>query len=138
QIVFVEVKAGVSTVSTRERQIRDAVEARRVAWRLINIAPPAPDRGEPETVPLTPPSSPDGRGSGRISPPIAGTQTSTSASGSRASTSARPDGKLPFGDTASQSPTSAASTVAAPARAPASPKKHQRSIAGPSGRSDPP
>jgi hypothetical protein len=36
-IVFAEVKAGSSTMNTRERQVRDAVQAGRVGW--IEIRP---------------------------------------------------------------------------------------------------
>ena len=37
-IVFVEVKTGSSTLSTRERQVRDAVLARRVEWQQLTQA----------------------------------------------------------------------------------------------------
>jgi predicted Holliday junction resolvase-like endonuclease len=35
RIVFVEVKTGNSTLSTRERQVRDMVQARGVSWEVI-------------------------------------------------------------------------------------------------------
>jgi predicted Holliday junction resolvase-like endonuclease len=37
EIVFVEVKSGASTLSARERRVRDAVRARRVSWREIRV-----------------------------------------------------------------------------------------------------
>lgn len=37
KIVFVEVKTGSSTMSTRERQIRDAVLARKVEWQQLSM-----------------------------------------------------------------------------------------------------
>jgi predicted Holliday junction resolvase-like endonuclease len=36
-IVFLEVKTGSSSMSTRQRQIRDAVIAKRVSWRELRI-----------------------------------------------------------------------------------------------------
>lgn len=41
QVVFVEVKTGGSVLSKRERQIRDAVQSRRVRWEEIRVEPPA-------------------------------------------------------------------------------------------------
>lgn len=38
-VVLVEVKTGKSGLSKRERQVRDAVEAGRVSYKLIRIAP---------------------------------------------------------------------------------------------------
>ena len=38
QITFVEVKTGSSSLSKRERQIRDAVKQQRVAWEELHIA----------------------------------------------------------------------------------------------------
>lgn len=40
-IVFVEVKTASSVLTNREKQIREAVEARRIAWREIRIDRPA-------------------------------------------------------------------------------------------------
>ena len=37
KIVFVEVKTGSSTLSPRERQVRDAVVARRVEWQQLSM-----------------------------------------------------------------------------------------------------
>lgn len=37
EIVFLEIKSGSSTLSTRERRIRDAVMERRVAWREFRV-----------------------------------------------------------------------------------------------------
>jgi predicted Holliday junction resolvase-like endonuclease len=37
EVVFVEVKSGSSTLTTRERRVRDAVLARRVVWREIRV-----------------------------------------------------------------------------------------------------
>jgi predicted Holliday junction resolvase-like endonuclease len=34
-VVFIEVKTGNADLSRRERQVRDAVEARQVAWAEI-------------------------------------------------------------------------------------------------------
>jgi hypothetical protein len=42
-VVLVEVKTGKSALSKRERQVRDAVEAGRVSYRLIRIAPRSDD-----------------------------------------------------------------------------------------------
>ena len=42
-VVLVEVKTGKSPLSKRERQVRDAVEAGRVSYKLIRIAPRAAD-----------------------------------------------------------------------------------------------
>ena len=42
-VVLVEVKTGKSALSKRERQVRDAVEAGRVSYKLIRIAPRAED-----------------------------------------------------------------------------------------------
>lgn len=41
RIVFVEVKTGVSTLTTRERRVRDAVRAGRVEWQELRAAPDA-------------------------------------------------------------------------------------------------
>jgi predicted Holliday junction resolvase-like endonuclease len=38
RVVFVEVKSGKSTLSQRERRVREAVEAGRVQWRLLRLA----------------------------------------------------------------------------------------------------
>lgn len=40
QITFVEVKTGSSSLSKRERQIRDAVKQQRVTWEELRIAAP--------------------------------------------------------------------------------------------------
>lgn len=37
EIVFLEVKSGGSTLSARERRVRDAVLARRVSWRELRV-----------------------------------------------------------------------------------------------------
>jgi len=37
RIVFVEVKTGASTISARERQVRDAVLARKVEWQQLSL-----------------------------------------------------------------------------------------------------
>jgi len=37
EIIFLEVKSGASSLTTRERQIRDAVVARRVAWKEFRV-----------------------------------------------------------------------------------------------------
>ncbi|MGE5250741.1 MAG: Holliday junction resolvase-like protein, partial [Bacteroidota bacterium] len=37
RIVFVEIKTGASTLSTRERMVRDAVTARRIEWQEIRV-----------------------------------------------------------------------------------------------------
>lgn len=42
-VVLVEVKTGKSALSKRERQVRDAVEAGRVSYKLIRIAPRSDD-----------------------------------------------------------------------------------------------
>lgn len=42
-VVLVEVKTGKSALSKRERHVRDAVEAGRVSYKLIRIAPRAED-----------------------------------------------------------------------------------------------
>lgn len=41
QITFVEVKTGASSLSKRERQIRDAVKQQRVVWEELRIAAPS-------------------------------------------------------------------------------------------------
>ena len=38
RIVFLEVKTGASTLTTRERQVRDVVEARAVVWAELRVA----------------------------------------------------------------------------------------------------
>ena len=43
RVVFVEVKTGGADLSTRERRVRDAVEAGRVEWAVLRVA--AGDRG---------------------------------------------------------------------------------------------
>jgi predicted Holliday junction resolvase-like endonuclease len=40
-IVFVEVKTAASDLSTRERRVRDAVQAGRVSWRELRVGPGA-------------------------------------------------------------------------------------------------
>ena len=37
-IVFVEVKTGAATLTSRERQIREVIQARRVAWTELRVA----------------------------------------------------------------------------------------------------
>ena len=47
RVVFLEVKTGSSTLSTRERQLRDAIQARQVQWlelRSAAGAAPPPSR----------------------------------------------------------------------------------------------
>lgn len=44
RVVFLEVKTGAATLSTRERAVRDAIEGGRVAWREWRAAPPSADR----------------------------------------------------------------------------------------------
>jgi predicted Holliday junction resolvase-like endonuclease len=39
QIVFVEVKTGNATLTSRERQIREAIKAGRVGWQELHVAP---------------------------------------------------------------------------------------------------
>jgi predicted Holliday junction resolvase-like endonuclease len=41
RVVFVEVKTGAAGLSSRERQVRNAVESRRVEWVHLRTAPPA-------------------------------------------------------------------------------------------------
>jgi predicted Holliday junction resolvase-like endonuclease len=54
RVVFVEVKSGRGALSARERLVRDAVEARRVEWRLLRLAGEmAP--GPPEQSAICPP-----------------------------------------------------------------------------------
>jgi predicted Holliday junction resolvase-like endonuclease len=38
RIVFVEVKTGGSTLTTRERRVRDAIRQGRVEWKEIRVA----------------------------------------------------------------------------------------------------
>jgi predicted Holliday junction resolvase-like endonuclease len=38
EIIFLEIKTGSSTMSTRERRIRDIVQARQVSWREFRVA----------------------------------------------------------------------------------------------------
>ena len=38
QVVFIEVKAGSSDLSTRERQVRDAVKSGRVRWEELRVS----------------------------------------------------------------------------------------------------
>ncbi len=54
-VVLVEVKTGKSALSKRERQVREAVEAGRVSYKLIRIAPRADDplAAAPDRPPLT-------------------------------------------------------------------------------------
>jgi predicted Holliday junction resolvase-like endonuclease len=42
RVVFVEVKTGAATLSTRERQLRDAILARRVEWMEIRSSGASP------------------------------------------------------------------------------------------------
>ncbi len=87
RVVFVEVKTGLSALSSRERQVRDAVERGRVEWQVLRLpaAGPAPlpdpsSGGLPSreaTSPVQPASLPPG-----ADPPEPTTRRST--------TSARP------------------------------------------------
>ena len=51
EVVFVEIKTGNSQLSSNERRLRDAIEAKRVCWHEHHISPdiaaiPAPDVAE--------------------------------------------------------------------------------------------
>lgn len=37
ELVFVEIKTGASQLTSREREVRDAVQARRVTWRELRV-----------------------------------------------------------------------------------------------------
>lgn len=37
RVVFIEIKTGASALSTRQRQIRDAIKAGRVEWRELRV-----------------------------------------------------------------------------------------------------
>ncbi len=37
QVVFVEIKTGASQLSTRERRVREAIQAGRVAWEELRF-----------------------------------------------------------------------------------------------------
>jgi predicted Holliday junction resolvase-like endonuclease len=37
RVVFIEVKTGASGLSGRERQVRDAIQARRVEWTELRV-----------------------------------------------------------------------------------------------------
>jgi len=39
RVVFLEVKTGAGALSTRERQVRDAIESGRIAWDELRITP---------------------------------------------------------------------------------------------------
>ena len=43
RVIFLEVKTGAATLSPRERQVREAIMARRVEWRELRV-----DRGIPD------------------------------------------------------------------------------------------
>lgn len=45
RIVFVEVKTGASTLTTRERRVRDAIRCGRVEWQEIRAAGTSPING---------------------------------------------------------------------------------------------
>ena len=47
RIVFVEVKTGASSLSSRERKVRDAIKAKRIEWQELRLDPGAQtqDRG---------------------------------------------------------------------------------------------
>jgi len=45
RIVFLEVKTGVSTLTGRERQVRDVIEARQVEWAELRVASRSPEGG---------------------------------------------------------------------------------------------
>jgi predicted Holliday junction resolvase-like endonuclease len=38
EIIFLEVKTGASSLSARERQIRDIISTRRVSWREFRVS----------------------------------------------------------------------------------------------------
>lgn len=50
-IVFVEVKTGSSVLTPREKQIREAVAARRIEWREVRIDAPSPHQLSPMASP---------------------------------------------------------------------------------------
>ena len=45
RIVFLEVMTGVSTLTGRERQVRDVIEARQVEWAELRVASRSPEGG---------------------------------------------------------------------------------------------
>ena len=47
KVVFLEVKTGRSTLSARERQVRDAIEQGKVEWRLLRLGSGVLERKEP-------------------------------------------------------------------------------------------
>jgi len=47
RIVFLEVKTGASTLTSRERQVRDVIEARDVEWGELRVAPRSIEGGGP-------------------------------------------------------------------------------------------
>jgi predicted Holliday junction resolvase-like endonuclease len=61
RVVFVEVKTGSSSLSTRERRVRDAINERRVEWQELRI---------PEALPAAAPDS--GHGAPALSRPDQG------------------------------------------------------------------
>lgn len=55
RIVFVEVKTGSSSLSTRERRVRDAVKALRIEWLELRL--PDVQKVVPDPTPLLPPEA---------------------------------------------------------------------------------
>jgi predicted Holliday junction resolvase-like endonuclease len=51
RVVFVEVKTGESSLSTRERRVRDAIEAGNVEWSLLRTSQPSDPSGDPLEAP---------------------------------------------------------------------------------------
>lgn len=47
RVVFLEVKTGASSLTLRERQVRDVIEARAVEWAELRVARPSIDGGGP-------------------------------------------------------------------------------------------
>ena len=47
RVVFLEVKTGASTLTVRERQVREVIEARAVEWAELRVAKSSADGGLP-------------------------------------------------------------------------------------------
>ena len=50
RVVFIEVKTGGSTLSTRERKVRDAIRAGRVEWRELRVGDEAKPTPKPRVL----------------------------------------------------------------------------------------
>jgi predicted Holliday junction resolvase-like endonuclease len=50
RVVFVEVKTGASTLTTRERRVRDAIQAGRVEWRELRVGATLPANTKPRVL----------------------------------------------------------------------------------------